>query len=105
MGPIKHGHGSLTLSAISRPSVVTSSPSFNTYHIMATLSELLQSCLTQFTSLISSTLCEHTDQIPLQDWKDELGRLHVWAANIGAHQTSLCHSITALGMRLILRAR
>ncbi|OOQ90846.1 hypothetical protein PEBR_02856 [Penicillium brasilianum] len=54
---------------------------------MATVSELLQSCLAQLTSLISSTLSEHTEEVTLQEWSDELGRLRVWAANIGAHHT------------------
>lgn len=55
---------------------------------MVTISELWQSCLGQFLSLINSdTLADHTDEVPLQEWTDELGRLRVWAANIGAHQT------------------
>lgn len=55
---------------------------------MVAISELLQSCLRQFLSLInSSTLADHTEEVPLQEWTDELGRLRVWAANIGAHQT------------------
>ncbi|KAJ5194428.1 hypothetical protein N7491_001766 [Penicillium cf. griseofulvum] len=55
---------------------------------MVAISELLQGCLTQFLSLINSgALSDHTEEVPLQDWTDELGRLRVWAANIGAHQT------------------
>ncbi|KAJ9487951.1 hypothetical protein VN97_g5340 [Penicillium thymicola] len=54
---------------------------------MVAISELLQSCLRQFLLLINSdTLANHTE-VPLQEWRDELGRLRVWAANIGAHQT------------------
>lgn len=54
---------------------------------MVAISELLQSCLNQFLSLTNSdTLADHTE-VPLQEWRDELGRLRVWAANIGAHQT------------------
>ncbi|KOS37374.1 hypothetical protein ACN38_g11829 [Penicillium nordicum] len=55
---------------------------------MVAISELLQSCLRQFLLLINSgTLANHTGEVPLQEWRDELGRLRVWAANIGAHQT------------------
>ncbi|CAI7646445.1 unnamed protein product [Penicillium crustosum] len=55
---------------------------------MVAISELLQSCLRQFLALINSdTLADHTEEVPLQEWRDELGRLRVWAANIGAHQT------------------
>jgi hypothetical protein len=55
---------------------------------MVAISELLQGCLTQFLSLINSgALSDHAEEVPLQDWTDELGRLRVWAANIGAHQT------------------
>lgn len=55
---------------------------------MVAISELLQSCLNQLLSLINSdTLADHTEEVPLQEWRDELGRLRVWVANIGAHQT------------------
>ncbi|KAJ6178157.1 hypothetical protein N7519_008618 [Penicillium mononematosum] len=55
---------------------------------MVAISELLQSCLAQFLSLINSgALSDHIEEVPLQEWTDELGRLRVWAANIGAHQT------------------
>ncbi|OQD64427.1 hypothetical protein PENPOL_c007G06898 [Penicillium polonicum] len=55
---------------------------------MVAISELLHGCLHQFLSLINSgTLADHTEEVPLQEWTDELGRLRVWAANIGAHQT------------------
>ncbi|KAL4899992.1 hypothetical protein BDW74DRAFT_183131 [Aspergillus multicolor] len=56
---------------------------------MPTISELLHSCLKQFAKLFSlDALAQIRDltEIPLQAWKDELGRLRVWAANIGAHQ-------------------
>ncbi|KAJ5776374.1 uncharacterized protein N7511_001385 [Penicillium nucicola] len=56
---------------------------------MVAISELLQCCLAQFVSLINSgALSDHIDEVPLQEWTDELGRLRVWAANIGGHQTS-----------------
>ncbi|CAI7586725.1 unnamed protein product [Penicillium viridicatum] len=55
---------------------------------MVAISVLLQGCLRQFLSLINSgALADHTEEVPLQEWTDELGRLRVWAANIGAHQT------------------
>lgn len=62
--------------------------SFNTCRTMATVSELLQSCLARLTSIASSSsLSAHAAQVDPQERKDELGRLGVWAANIGAHQT------------------
>lgn len=55
--------------------------------IMAAISDLVKGCLAQFISIINSgALSDHTE-ISQQDWTDELGRLRVWAANIGAHQT------------------
>ncbi|KAJ5725633.1 uncharacterized protein N7483_006990 [Penicillium malachiteum] len=54
---------------------------------MATISELVQNCFAQFNSLIKSELLVDCTEVSLQDWRDELGRLRVWAANIGAHQT------------------
>ncbi|KAJ6032215.1 hypothetical protein N7540_002947 [Penicillium herquei] len=54
---------------------------------MATISELVQSCFAQFNSIIKSEPLVDCTEVPLQDWRDELGRLRVWAANIGAHQT------------------
>lgn len=60
---------------------------FNIVHKMATVSGLLQSCLIQFDSVIcSDDLHARIEEVPLQAWRDELGRLRVWAANIGAHQ-------------------
>lgn len=54
---------------------------------MATVSELFQSCLVQLKSVIASdALAGHSEEVPLQAWNDELGRLRVWAANIGADQ-------------------
>ncbi|KAJ5668908.1 hypothetical protein N7462_009978 [Penicillium macrosclerotiorum] len=55
--------------------------------MVATISELLHSCLAQFNRLVSTPeLFSLSPEVSLQDWKDELGRLRVWAANIGAHQ-------------------
>ncbi|CAI7600551.1 unnamed protein product [Penicillium glandicola] len=54
---------------------------------MTTVFNLLQSCLVQFNSLITSEgLDRHIQEVPLQAWRDELGRLRVWASNI-ADQT------------------
>ncbi|OQD88993.1 hypothetical protein PENANT_c003G02450 [Penicillium antarcticum] len=54
---------------------------------MVTVSELVRSCLTKFTFLVASpALFEHVEEISLQLWKDEMGRLRIWSANIGAHQ-------------------
>ncbi|PLN76050.1 hypothetical protein BDW42DRAFT_199140 [Aspergillus taichungensis] len=54
-----------------------------------TISELVVSCLRQFTHLISShhLACSY-DRMPLSLWEDELGRFKVWCSNIGAHQTN-----------------
>lgn len=53
---------------------------------MTTVWQLLRSCLDQFNPLIiNPALSKHTE-IPLRTWKDERGRLRVWASNIGAHQ-------------------
>ncbi|KAL4884500.1 hypothetical protein BJY04DRAFT_225686 [Aspergillus karnatakaensis] len=55
---------------------------------MTTISSLTQSALTQLNNLISSTaLVQSQGGIPLREWKDELGRLRLWAGNIGAHRT------------------
>ncbi|KAF4760979.1 hypothetical protein HAV15_006523 [Penicillium sp. str.  len=37
--------------------------------------------------LVSEDLSSFASEVPPALWKDELGRLRVWAANIGAHQT------------------
>ncbi|PLN79177.1 hypothetical protein BDW42DRAFT_201764 [Aspergillus taichungensis] len=47
------------------------------------------SCLRQFSRLIcSNTLRPFENEISLSLWKDELDRLTIWAANIGAHQNN-----------------
>ncbi|KAJ6084997.1 hypothetical protein N7499_004626 [Penicillium canescens] len=54
---------------------------------MVEVSALVRSCLTKFTSLVSSAaLSDHAEEVSLQSWKDEMGRLRIWSANIGAHQ-------------------
>ncbi|CAG8039213.1 unnamed protein product [Penicillium salamii] len=54
---------------------------------MVAISELLKSCLAQFVSLVDSGELKG-NEVPLHKWTDELGRLRVWAANIGGHKTS-----------------
>lgn len=54
---------------------------------MARISSNLNSCLKELAGLIASdSLARYESEVPLRRWKDELGRLRVWAANIGAHQ-------------------
>lgn len=57
---------------------------------MATaISSSLAACRRSFNELLREL--EHRDKPPeglsIQDWNDERGRLRLWAANIGAHQT------------------
>ncbi|KAL3434946.1 hypothetical protein BDV09DRAFT_195305 [Aspergillus tetrazonus] len=55
---------------------------------MAAIADLLERCFSQITLIINSdALLDHEKEVPPQEWRDELGRLRVWAANIGAHQT------------------
>lgn len=55
---------------------------------MASISSILSDCLKQFNNLVASnTLQQIATEVSPDLWRDELGRLRVWAANIGAHQT------------------
>ena len=56
---------------------------------MATsISILLVECLSLFNVVVSREgLVAYEPEVPQSLWLDELGRLRVWAANIGAHQT------------------
>ncbi len=55
---------------------------------MSSISDLTRGCLKQLNILASSeALLKHQNEVPLRAWKDELGRLRLWAGNIGAHQT------------------
>ncbi|KAJ5633184.1 hypothetical protein N7490_009523 [Penicillium lividum] len=56
---------------------------------MATISELFQRCQAQFNLTINLHALSDGVEVPLQEWRDELGRFCGWAANIGAHQTIL----------------
>ncbi|KAK2805521.1 hypothetical protein FQN50_006145 [Emmonsiellopsis sp. PD_5] len=54
----------------------------------ASISSLLVDCFRSFTDLLSSRdLDKYDAEVRKELWQDELGRLRVWAANIGAHQT------------------
>ncbi|CAI7633690.1 unnamed protein product [Penicillium glandicola] len=55
---------------------------------MNEISSAVINCLRNLTQLLSGTqFSENQFDVPLALWQDELGRLRVWAANIGAHQT------------------
>ncbi|KIX96002.1 uncharacterized protein Z520_08257 [Fonsecaea multimorphosa CBS 102226] len=52
------------------------------------ISSVLVDCLKLFNTLISRTeLASYSTEVPMSLWTDELGRLRLWAGNIGAHQT------------------
>src|SRR5277367_3225623 len=55
---------------------------------MATsISSLLIECLSLFNAQVArDELVAHDAEVPQSLWLDELGRLRIWAANIGAHQ-------------------
>jgi hypothetical protein len=51
------------------------------------ISSTLAVCFQRFSrTLGSDTLASHDSDVPISLWQDELGRLRVWAANIGAHR-------------------
>lgn len=53
---------------------------------MSTISYVAVSCLKQLKAIVSSDdLQLYSAEIPQALWQDELGRLRVWAANIGTH--------------------
>src|SRR3954451_14695084 len=54
----------------------------------ATIASVLNDCLKEFTdSTTSGVLTKFENEVSQRRWLDELGRLRVWASNIGAHQT------------------
>ncbi|KAJ5985298.1 hypothetical protein N7522_012494 [Penicillium canescens] len=54
----------------------------------ATIASALNDCLKEFTdSTTSGVLANFENEVSQRRWLDELGRLRVWASNIGAHQT------------------
>lgn len=53
------------------------------------LSSLVLSCLRSFGELvreIEASQYGYKDEVPAASWIDELGRLRIWAGNVGAHQ-------------------
>ncbi|KAK4944486.1 hypothetical protein LTR10_016160 [Elasticomyces elasticus] len=55
--------------------------------VISISSELID-CLRLFNALISrDDLASHATEVPTRLWTGELGRLRLWAANIGAHQS------------------
>jgi hypothetical protein len=58
--------------------------------VATSISTVLSAVLKSFNAVITrNELRVHQDQVPRSLWEDELGRLRVWAANIGAHQAGL----------------
>jgi hypothetical protein len=54
---------------------------------MSTIAEVAIACLKRLKSLVlSNKLDKYESEVRQTQWKDELGRLHVWAANIGARR-------------------
>ena len=54
----------------------------------SSISSKLIPCLRSFNALLTHPeLAAHEAEVPHAAWQDELGRLRIWAANIGAHQT------------------
>ncbi|KAI4163263.1 MAG: hypothetical protein LQ342_003199 [Letrouitia transgressa] len=56
------------------------------------ISFLVKSCLVLFSQIVEKIEQSeynklHGKDVPVVSWIDELGRLRIWAANIGAHQT------------------
>ncbi|KAJ5189967.1 hypothetical protein N7472_008981 [Penicillium cf. griseofulvum] len=56
----------------------------------ASISTVLNQCLKEFTeSTTLDALSRYENEVSQRRWSDELGRLRIWAGNIGAHQTGL----------------
>ncbi|KAL8648704.1 MAG: hypothetical protein Q9226_005888 [Calogaya cf. arnoldii] len=56
------------------------------------LHDLLLSCLRSFGELIrgiDAPQYTYEDEVAVASWVDELGRLRIWAGNVGAHQSGL----------------
>lgn len=51
------------------------------------IASVVVQCVKDLSRLVSEDLSLFASEVPPPLWKDELGRLRVWAANIGAHQT------------------
>lgn len=49
--------------------------------------KLMEASLSKFNKLITSdSLANHEDEVPLESWRDELSRFHVWIRTVGDHQ-------------------
>ncbi|KAJ5405651.1 hypothetical protein N7465_006935 [Penicillium sp. CMV-2018d] len=49
--------------------------------------KLMEASLSKFNKLITSdSLAKHEDEVPLESWRDELSRFHVWVRTSGDHQ-------------------
>ncbi|KAL2840137.1 hypothetical protein BJX68DRAFT_190066 [Aspergillus pseudodeflectus] len=54
-----------------------------------TASEQVRGIISRLTNLLSSKIhVSRLNEVPIYKWNDELGRLRVWAANVGANQTA-----------------
>ncbi|CAI7674020.1 unnamed protein product [Penicillium discolor] len=82
-GPIRPIHGSIGSeipSALNSPGV-----SINLSDTIAL--KLMETSLSKFNKLITSdSLAKHEDEVPLESWRDELSRFHVWVSTAGDHQ-------------------
>lgn len=67
--------------------VVTTMTSPSASTSMTNISFVVVQCLKDLSRLVSEDLSSFASEVPPALWKDELGRLRVWASNIGAHQT------------------
>lgn len=67
--------------------VVTTMTSPSASTSITNISFVVVQCLKDLSRLVSEDLSLFASEVPPALWKDELGRLRVWAANIGAHQT------------------
>ncbi|KAJ5515247.1 hypothetical protein N7527_006807 [Penicillium freii] len=78
--PIRGSIGSEILGASSSPRV-----SINLSDTTAL--KLMEASLSKFNKLITSdSLAKHEDEVPLESWRDELSRFHVWVRTVGDHQ-------------------
>lgn len=55
--------------------------------MVTSISTILIPCLKSLNRICEHSQHDHEDDVSSGMWIDELGRLRVWAANIGAHQT------------------
>jgi hypothetical protein len=63
-------------------------PILSPFVMISSIASKLKPCLQSFNVLLSHLgLAAHETEVPQSAWQDELGRLRIWAANIGAHQT------------------